>query len=80
MKRFLSPHSLAGIARELLIETRQAATTKVHDLREQVEDLWAAAGEKLPRAKATQFMRHLESAVQALRSRDTIGFPGRPKA
>jgi len=80
MKRFLSPRSLAGIARELLVETQQAAVTKVHDLREQVEDLWVAAGEKLPRAKTAQFMRHLESAVKALRSRDTIGFPSRPKA
>jgi hypothetical protein len=80
MKRLLSPHSLAGIARELLVETHQAATTKVNDLRVQVEDLWAAAGERLPRAKTAQFMRHLESAVKALRNRDTIGFPSRPKA
>ncbi len=80
MKKFISTHlptavSLADIAHEILVETRNAAVTKASDLRAQVEELWESAGEMLPRAKSRDLMRKVESAIETLRNRDTIGFP-----
>jgi len=80
MKNFFSTHlpaagSLAGIAREMLAETHNAATTKVSDLRSQVEDLWQAAGELLPRDKTASLVRHVKRTYEALRNRDIIRFP-----
>jgi anti-sigma factor RsiW len=80
MKKFLSTHlstahSLAGIAHEMLLETRDAAATKVSDLRSQVDELWQAAGDMLPSAKPAALMRRVELTVQALKERDIIRFP-----
>ena len=80
MENFLSTHlptagSLAGIARDMLAETHSAATTKVSDLRSQVEDLWQAAGEMLPRDKTASVVRHVKRTYDALRNRDIIRFP-----
>ncbi|MFZ4681001.1 MAG: hypothetical protein ACOYMS_00740 [Terrimicrobiaceae bacterium] len=80
MKNFLSTHlptatSLAGIARDMLAETHNAASTKVSDLRSQVEDLWQLAGEALPRKKTADMVRHVKRTYEALRNRDLISFP-----
>ena len=80
MKEFISTHlpaarSLAGIAREILAETRQAAVTKVSDLQAQVDDLWRAAEDMLPRTKTADLIDHVERTIKALRKRDLIGFP-----
>ena len=80
MKNFLSTHlpaarSLAGIAREILTETHNAATTKVSDLRSQVDELWRAAGEMLPAKKTATVVRHVQRTYEALRNRDVIRFP-----
>jgi len=85
MKKFVATHlpaahTLAGIAHELLLETRQAATTKVSDLRSQVEDLWQAAGDMIPRARPAELIRHVETTLDALQKRDLIGFPTPLKA
>lgn len=82
MKKFVATHlptahTLAGIAHELLLETRQAATTRVSDLRSQVEELWLAAGDM---AKPTELMRHVETTLEVLQKRDLIGFPAPLKA
>ena len=83
MKRLLlqfpTALSLAEAAQEKLSETRDAAVNKVSNLRSQVDDLWAAAGEMLPRPKKALVQR-LESALKAMRNRDTIGFPLQRKA
>ncbi len=80
MKKLLSTHlptaySLAAIAREILIDTHNAATTKVCDLRSQVDELWRAADDMLPRKRTTEAIRRVENALRALRNRDTIEFP-----
>ncbi len=80
MKDFISTHlpaahSLAGIAREILLETHSAATHKVSNLRSQVEDLWEAAGEMLPREKTADVVRHVKRTYAALKNRDLIRFP-----
>ena len=85
MKKFLSTHlptahSLAGIAHGMLIETRDAAATKVSNLRSQVDDLWQAAGDMLPNAKPAAFMRRVERTVRALKRRDIIQFPNSQRA
>lgn len=85
MKEFLSSHlpaarSLAGIAHELLLETRQAATARVSDLRGQVEELWHLAGDMVPRPDPAALMRHVESTIEGLKKRDLIGFPTPLKA
>jgi len=67
--------SLAKIASDLLVETRQAAVTRVSDLRSQVDDLWQAAGELLPQAKPAVLARHVERTLETLRNRDMIQFP-----
>jgi len=79
MKKFLSTHlptarSLAGIAHEILLETREAAATKVSDLRSQVNDLWEAAGEEV-RTRPARLKRQVKTVVEALRHRDMIAFP-----
>lgn len=80
MKELLSTHlptvhSLAGIARDLLAETRAAATTKASDLRSQVDELWEAAGDMTRPA-----VRHVGRTIDALRDRDLIVFPRPLKA
>ena len=85
MKNFLhrnytAAYSLAGIAHEILIETRNAANTKACCLRSQVEELWQAAGEMLPHVIPAQIIRHAEKTLQLLKNRDTISFPFHPNA
>ncbi len=85
MKKFIATHlptaqSLAGIAREILIETRDAAATKVSDLRSQVDDLWQAAEDMLPHAKPAAIFHRVEKTITALQKRDAIGFPKPLKA
>ncbi len=85
MKKFISTqlqtaHSLAGIAHDILLETRNAARTKVSDLRSQVDDLWQAAEEMLPHAKPAAILNRVEKAVSALQKRDSIGFPKTQRA
>ena len=64
----------------MLLETREAAATKVSDLRSQVDDLWQAAGEMLPKAKPAALMRRVEFTVRALKERDIIRFPNSLRA
>lgn len=85
MKEFISSHlptatTLAGIAREILVDTRNAAATKVSDLRSQVDDLWQTADEMLPRKQASELMLRVERAVESMRNRHQIGFPKAQKA
>ncbi len=85
MKEFITSQlttatTLAGIAREILIDTRNAATSKVSDLRAQVDELWQNADELLPRKQASELMRRVERAVESMRQRDQIGFPKEQKA
>lgn len=85
MKDFLSSRlpaarSLAGIAHELLLETRQAATARVSDLRAQVEELWQSAGDMVPRPDPAALLRHVETTLEVLKKRDLIGFPTPLKA
>jgi anti-sigma factor RsiW len=89
MKKFISTHlptaqSLAGIAHEILLETRAAAATRVSDLRSQVDDLWQAAEDMLPHARPAAIMNRVEKTVEktisALQKRDAIGFPKPLKA
>ena len=80
MKQFISTQlktaqSLAGIAHEILLETRDAAKGKVSDLRSQVDDLWQTAEEMLPHARPAALLDRVEKAVSALQKRDAIGFP-----
>lgn len=80
MKKLLSAQlvaarSLATVAHEMLLETRQAATSRVSDLRAQVEDLWNLAGDVLPHAKPAAIIRRVEDSLESLRQRDTIVFP-----
>ena len=80
MKKFITTqlqtaHSLAGIAHDILLETRDAAKTRVSDLRSQVDDLWQAAEDMLPHAKPAALLDRVEKAVAALQKRDSIGFP-----
>lgn len=85
MKKFISTHlptahSLAGIAHEILVETRNAAVTKVSDLRSQVDDLWQAAEEMIPSARPAALIGHVERTLKVLQKRDVIGFPKPLKA
>jgi len=85
MKKLLSTHlptaySLAGIAHEMLIETRISATNKVSNFRKQVDELWRLADDMLPREKATEVADHVEKVLSALRSRGRIEFPKGLKA
>lgn len=89
MKKFISTHlptahTLAGIAHEILLETRAVAVTKVSDLRSQVDDLWQAAEDMLPHAKPAAIIsrveKTMERTISALQKRDAIGFPKPLKA
>lgn len=85
MKKFISTHlptahSLAGIAHEILLETRDRAVTKVSDLRAQVDDLWQVAEDMLPHAKPAALMNRVEKTISELQERDLIGFPKPLKA
>lgn len=85
MKKFLysnfpAARSLAGIAHEILVETRNAANTKACVLRSQVEELWQAAGEMLPLVNSVQLIRNVEKTLKVLKNRDTISFPMHPSA
>ncbi len=85
MKKLLATHlptaySLAGIAHDVLIETRNSATHKVSDLRKQVDELWQAADDMLPHKKTTEVVRHFEKVLIALKNRGRIEFPKGLKA
>lgn len=71
----LTTRSLANTAREILADTRDAAADSINDLRTQVEELWAAAGELMPRPDPKVLMDHVESTLENLRNRDLIAFP-----
>ncbi len=73
-------HSLAGIAHEMLLDTRDSASHKVSNLRKQVDELWRIADDLLPREKTTEVVRHVEKVVTALKNRGNIEFPKELKA
>ena len=80
MKKFLtaplaSTLSIAATARGMISETREVAAGSIKDLRVQVEDLWAAAGELAPHAHPQRLIGRVEAAWEALRNRDVIDFP-----
>ena len=80
MKEFLSvhfptAHSLASIARDAVLETREFAAIKISDVRQQVDQLWETAGEMLPRPDAARVVKRVSAAIEAMKNRDQIGFP-----
>jgi hypothetical protein len=66
-------HSLAGTARALLTSTRTVAEVHMTGLKEQLEDLWAAAEELLPRTAPADLISHVEKTLEELRSWNVIG-------
>ncbi len=85
MKKLITTHlptacSLAGIAHEMLIETRNSATHKVSDLRKQLDELWQLADDMLPRQKTTDVVHRVEKVLVALKDRGRIEFPKGLKA
>jgi hypothetical protein len=80
MKKLFSTHlptacSLAGIAHEMLIDTRDSATHKVSNLRKQVDELWRTADDLLPREKTAEVVQHVEKVLSLMKSRGRIEFP-----
>jgi hypothetical protein len=65
--------SWAGSARSLLGSTYALAEVHIHDLKEQIDELWEAAEELLPRTIPSDLIAHVEKTLDELRSWKAIG-------
>lgn len=65
--------SIAETARSLFDSTRTLAEVHIHDLKAQVDDLWASAESLLPPAKRADLIAYVEKAVEEIRSWNAIG-------
>lgn len=76
MKNLVSTaRSVTRIAHGILVETHNAASSKVSNLKSQVDDLWKVATEALPYTKSAKFLHRSEWVLEKLKNRDVIGFP-----
>lgn len=65
--------SLAGSARSLLDSTCALAEVHIRDLKSQIDDLWEAAEELVPRSVPADLIAHVEKTLEELRSWKAIG-------
>jgi hypothetical protein len=65
--------SLADSARSLLGSTYALAEVHIHDLKAQIDDLWEAAEELVPRTVPADLIAHVEKTLDELRSWKAIG-------
>lgn len=73
----LDLHSLAGTARAIIRSTRTVAEVHITDLKEQLDDLWQAAEDLIPRTTPADLIGHVEKTLKDLRGGWTaIGLRG----
>jgi hypothetical protein len=65
--------SLAGSAHALLDSAHALAEVHIHDLKSQIDDLWEAAEEMIPRSVPTDLIAHVERTLDELRAWKAIG-------
>jgi hypothetical protein len=65
--------SWAGSARSLLDSTCALAEVHIHDLKSQIDDLWEAAEELIPRTVPADLIAHVEKTLDELRGWKAIG-------
>lgn len=65
--------SLAGSARSLLGSTYALAEVHIGDLKSQLNELWDAAEELVPRHVPADLIAHVEKTLEELRGWNAIG-------
>ena len=69
--------SLAGTARAIIRSTRAVAEVHITDLKEQLDGLWQAAEELIPRTTPADLIGHVEKTLKDLRGGwNAIGLRG----
>ena len=69
--------SLAGAARDLLVDTRARAGMHIESLKSQLDELWRSAEEMLPVSSPADLIEHVERTLEDLRSWSAIGLSGK---